>query len=399
MREYLWLFLLLLILAAVFRDDAVFLLFYLLAGVFLVSHWWSRRALAAVTFERRFTERAFPGETVTIRLRLRNRGWLPVVWLRLLDSAPTELLSRPQSLLDVISLGPLGETELSYDLQTYKRGYYRLGPLFLTSGDLLGLEADIQRQGGVDGLIVYPRLVALTQLGLPSHAPLGALRHRQPIYEDPARTAGKRDYVSGDSLRRLDWKTTAAVGRLQVKVFEPSIALTTMVALNLSVADYDLRTRYDATELAIVVAASLANWSTGQGQPVGLAANGLDSVYAGAPPVLPPRKGRAHLMRLLEVLARLQPAEAAPPLADLLRRQAAGLPWGATLIVITGSLEATLAEVLLGIRQAGLNAVLMVVGPAPGPAEVRGRLARLGVASYHIWNERDLDRWRGKHGR
>jgi uncharacterized protein (DUF58 family) len=172
-----------------------------------------------------------------------------------------------------------------------------------------------------------------------------------------------------------------------------------MLALNLSSGDYDLRTRYDATELAIVAAASVANWSAGRGQPVGLAANAVDSVFAGAPPVLPPRKGRAHLMRLLEVLARLQPAEATPPLADLLRRQAAGLPWGATLIVITGSLDAALAEVLLGTRQAGLNAVLMVVGPAPGPAEVRGRLTRLGVTNYHLWNERDLDRWRGEHGR
>ena len=55
---------------------------------------------------------------------------------------------------------------------------------------------------------------SLTSLSLPSHSPLGTLRHTQPIFEDPSRVTGKRDYISGDSLRRVDWKATAATGRL-----------------------------------------------------------------------------------------------------------------------------------------------------------------------------------------
>ena len=85
---------------------------------------------------------------------------------------------------------------------------------------------------------------------------------------------GKRDYVASDSLRRMNWKASASTGRLQIKQFEPSIALQTEIFLNLNASEYVTKHRIDATELAIVVAASLANWAVIQKQAVGLTTNG-----------------------------------------------------------------------------------------------------------------------------
>jgi uncharacterized protein (DUF58 family) len=172
---------------------------------------------------------------------------------------------------------------------------------------------------------------------LPSHSPLGTLRHTQPIFEDPTRVMGKRDYVSGDSLRRVDWKATAVSGRLQVKQFEPSIALETVIILNLNAAEYEVQSRYDASELSIVIAASIANWVAGKKQAVGMAVNGADPLSDERRPApLPARKGRQHLMRLLDVLARIKLAEAGSPLPEMLRRESVRLPWGTTLVIITG---------------------------------------------------------------
>ena len=159
-----------------------------------------------------------------------------------------------------------------------RRGYYPIGPLHLRSGDLIGLTEELDTEGGVDHLIVYPKIIPFAKVKLPSRSPLGTLRHTQPIFEDPSRVRGKRDYVAGDSLRRVDWKATATTGRLQVKQFEPSIALETAIFLNLNADEYAQRTRLDATELAIVIAASLANWIVGQRQSVGLCVNGVDPI-------------------------------------------------------------------------------------------------------------------------
>lgn len=392
MFNYIPFLLFLLLIAALLHESSSFTLFYLLAGMYIAGSWWSRRALDAVRFRRTFVNHAFLGESVPVKLEVSNAGWLPVVWLRVHESLPIELAA-PNFVQRVVSLGAHGRELLEYTLRANKRGYYRIGPLFFNSGDILGISGEHEHQGAPDTLTVYPKIVPLTKTPLPSHSPLGALKHTRPIFEDPARTIGKRDYVSGDSLRRVDWKATAASGRLQVKLFEPSVAVETSIILNLNAAEYGLKSRLDSTELAIVVAASLANWVINQKQAVGLMTNGFDPVAEeGRASVAPPRKGRAHLMRVLEVLARVQITETYP-LVQLLQREIVHLSWGATLIVITGQIDEPLFEALFHSRRAGLNAVVIVTSPL-GFREAQRRAGQFGFPVHLIHRERDLDRWR-----
>ena len=394
MPDYLPFLFVLALLAIILRDDTVITLFYLLTGVYFVSRWWRDRSLRAVRFKRVFVDRAFMGEQVTVRLEVENSDWLPVVWLRLHDSLPVELAAH-RFFQEVMTLGPHERREFTYTLETYKRGYYRIGPLLLYTGDLLGLSEEQDRYGQPDYLTVYPRIIPLTSLSLPSHSPLGTLRHTQPIFEDPSRVTGKRDYLSGDSLRRVDWKATAITGRLQVKLLEPSIALETMIVLNLNPADFEARSRYDASELAIVIAASIANWVAGKKQAVGMVVNGADPLTGDRRPgPLPARKGRSHLMRLLEVLARIKLAEASSPLPDVLRRETVHLAWGTTLVIVTGVADEALFDALFQARRGGLDAVLILTSPVAGFEETRRRVERMGVRVYQLTREQDLDIWR-----
>ena len=193
---------------------------------------------------------------------------------------------------------------------------------------------------------------------------MGTLRHHQPIFEDPSRTMGKRDYVTGDSLRRVDWKASASTGRLQVKQFEPSMALTTAILLNLNQEEYGRQARIDAVEFAIVVAASLANWVVSKKQTVGLITNGTDPLADKRPfqPLLP-RKGRNHLMRILDILARVQHIQEGP-FVSLLQEATLHLAWGTTLILITGQADEALFGEIFRLRQSGYSVVLILAGHA-----------------------------------
>ncbi|HEY4689588.1 MAG TPA: DUF58 domain-containing protein [Anaerolineae bacterium] len=381
------------VLAVILRQDFVLTLCYLLLGAFIIGRGWTRRALNAVAFTRTLSSRhVFVGEKVQVRLDVVNREWLPVIWLQLHDTLPVSMAT-PPFFTRVVSLGPRGRVGFEYALQSYKRGYYRIGPLTLYSGDVLGLGEEAVRVTAPDSLIVYPKVVPLTWVPLPSQSPMGNLRHTQPIFEDPSRVIGKRDYVAGDSLQRVDWKATAVVGRLQVKQYQPSIALETLIVLNLTPSDYNLRTRSDDSELAIVVAASLANWVTGRKQAVGLITTGKDPLAAGGrSPMLPSRKGRAHLARILEMLARIELAESGP-LVDALRRESVRLSWGTTLIVITPQADELLFDGLLQARRAGLNVMLIVCGFGV-VSEARRKAQQLGIPVHSITRERDLDMWR-----
>ncbi|MCJ7702844.1 MAG: DUF58 domain-containing protein, partial [Anaerolineales bacterium] len=305
--NYVPLLLLLIVIAAFFQDDFSFTLLYFFAGAFALGNWWSRYALRSIRYKRKFTQRVFLGEEVQVDLEIINLGWLPVPWVRIHEGLPVEL-SGPDSFQRVTNLGPREQKTFSYVVEARRRGYYPIGPIFFSSADILGLStSDLRREGNREHLTVYPKIVPLTHISFPSRSPLGTLRHYQPIFEDPTRVMGKREYIAGDSLRRVDWKSTAVTGRMQVKLFEPSIALETVIFLNLNSADYHFRTRIASTELAIVLAASIANWVVEKKQTAGLYVHGKDPLGEdGLARFIPARSGRGHLMRILEVLARIQ---------------------------------------------------------------------------------------------
>jgi uncharacterized protein (DUF58 family) len=347
-----------------------------------------------VEYTRTFQPRAFLYEKIPVQLEVVNRHWLPVPWLQLNEALPLELIV-PSTYRSVTSLGPYDRQQFTYTLNADRRGYYTIGPLHFRSGDLIGLNDELDTESTADHLIVYPKIIPFAKVRLPSRSPIGTLRHTQPIFEDPSRVRGKRDYVAGDSLRRVDWKATATLGRLQVKQFEPSIALETAIFLNLNADEYAQRTRLDATELAIVIAASLANWIIGQRQSAGLSVNGADPIGAeDKPQRLPPRKGRAHLTRLLDVLARIRSIPTTP-FVQMLQRETPHLPWGTTVILITGSVDDALFDEIFRARRAGLNVVLILCGTVPNLAVIQHRAEHFGIPVQHFSRERDLDIWRG----
>jgi len=392
--DYLPLLIFLIFVAAFLRDDFAFTLVYLLVGVFLVGSLWSRQALAGITYKRNFYSRAFLGEKIRVELEIINTKWLPIPWLRIRDGLPVQL-SGPDAFNRVLTLTPRSKGTFEYTLEARKRGYYPIGPLFISTGDLMGLGgSELNSEGQVEYLTVYPKVVPLSHLKFPSHSPMGTLRHTQPIFEDPTRVMGKRDYVAGDSLRRVDWKTTAITGRMQVKLFEPSIALETVILLDLINQSYYYRARIDSTELAIVIAASVSNWITEKGQTVGLYTNGLDPLSKdGNAQFLPPRSGKGHLIRVLETLARIQTVDGDENLTGKIQNQRVHLPWGTTLIVITGSVDDSLLDELYQARRDGQNAAILIPGRAIGVKEIQFRAGYFGIPVIPIANESDLERW------
>ena len=393
--EAVFLMALLIAAAALVNGGFAFTIIYLFLGIYIISLVWTQQSAKNISCERKFERRAFWGEDILVRLEIRNNGWLPIPWLLVYESLPVELAAG-SAIKRVLSLGPHGKTEVVYKLGAYKRGYYPVGPFTTKLGDTLGL-ADIQElEKQPESITVYPRIFPITNPNLPSRSPLGNLRHHLPIFEDPSRVRGKRDYVASDSLRRVDWKASASTGRLQVKQFEPSIALQTVIFLNMNASEYGIRHRIDATELAIVIAASLANWAVAQKQAVGLTTNGVDG-HAEALSVqpLPSRKGRGQLIHILDLLARLQTSDNRR-LTDLLSQETPKLPWGTTVVIISGQIDEALFDEIFQIQRRGQNVVMVLAGLGGNIKYARQQARRFGFPIYAFPNEKSLNVWRRK---
>ena len=377
---------------------------YLLFAVYVLSTIWTRRSIADIRYERTLPERALLGDVVEIVLVAENIGWLPAPWVLIYDRLPVAL-AVPPFFRALVSFSPRERHRFTYQLTCRARGWYEIGPLKITLGDVFGLTTRQSDNTSTAHLTVYPKILSLDELGLPSKSPFGVLRATQPLYEDPSRVVGIRDYQIGDSLRRINWKASASSGTLQVRRLEPAMTLQTVIFLNVYLREFERRAAYGAAEMGIVVAASIANHLVSLRQEVGLLTNGRDLADAGASDGADaligylPGKGRGHLNSLLELLGRLELAHEGF-FWPLVRTDAKRLPWGATLVFVVPSESDALLETVVMLKRSGFSVVLVYVDyPVVEHFEMAERRARgLGVRALRVWREEDLDAWRRQAG-
>lgn len=396
----------LLVIALLLRLDFVFYVVYVVGGIWLLARWSAPRSMARLAVRRNFVDHAFLDETIPVAVELHNPTRLPIPWLRASEVLPSDLATTDQ-IQRVYTLRPRERVTIDYDLRCIRRGHYAIGPLMLTSGDMFGFAHVQTRSEAVQYLTVYPRIIPLVGLALPSRLPFGVLASPQRMFEDPARLRGVREYQAGDSQRRINWKASAHSDALLVNQYLPAISLESMILLNLNAGEYERRQRYSASEWAIVVAASVATYLEGRRQAVGVATHGVDAhagalaatLNGGAPPmVVPPRPGRPHLMKVLELLARVELIENAQPFVDWAQQTAAPLAWGTTVIAVTPSGDEITCQGLHSLVRAGLNVVMLVVEPYGRFGLVQERARRLGILAHLAASEADLERLQALSG-
>jgi uncharacterized protein (DUF58 family) len=418
MGQFSALILILILLAFFLRVDFIFYVIYVSVGIYAWGRWLMPRGIRSLKSRRRYDRQAFWGEIVPVAIELTNNGRLPIPWVQVQESVATQL-KYGEPLHRVLSLKRGQTAEFYYEVIARRRGYYQLGPLRITTGDLFGIYPEQLAFLPADYLTVYPRITPLTQLGLPSRLPFGTIASHQRLFEDPARPMGIRDFRSGDTMRQINWKASAHTRQLMVKTFQPAISLETAVLLNLNTSDYIHGNRQDITEWAIEVAASLAAHLVNQRQSVGLITNGIDPLAsqhhgfdettgrllrpshneiqaqpnAFIPAAIPPRNGRPHLIKILERLARIE-AEETVAFADWATTACLHLNWGVTILTITADGNEATCQSLHRLVRAGFNPILITVEPDGQFGLVRERARRLGFAAYNIAQKRDLDRWR-----
>ena len=389
MHTLFWALLVLFLFGALLRMDWVYYLAYVVGGLWLFSTWSVRRSLAHLEVTRQFGERAFVGQQIPVRLRVSNRSRLPIPWLRIEERVPLDL----KDLADyhvAVPVGGRGMSEHHYTLLAKRRGYYPLGPVSLRNGDLFGFAESSWEESNPPHVTVYPLIVPLQDLGLPSRIPLGGRPSTQRLYEDPARLSGVRAYAGGDSQRRIHWKASAHAGELLVKKFQPAIGLNVMVLLDFATAAYEGKYRIATGEWAVTIAASLAAWVAGERLPVGLHVNGRDAASQGAAAELPPRTGQAQLMAILSTLARAELADDAPSCADWLTPRLPGLEWGTTVLLVTPRVNDELLWVLHQACRRGSSVLLLHCAGQVDGRVMQARAKQLGINMIPTLWEKDL---------
>jgi uncharacterized protein (DUF58 family) len=111
-----------------------------------------------------------------------------------------------------------------------------------------------------------------------------------------------REYQYGDDVRNIDWNVTARAGSPFVKIYEEERELTVMLLVDMSASeDFGTRERMKA-DVAVEICALLAFSAIKNNDKVGLLIFS-DHVEK----LVPPRKGRRHVLRVLRELLYHEP--------------------------------------------------------------------------------------------
>jgi len=403
-RNAIWLLINVLLLIGIFTGQAVFFnLAYLFGGLILLSLMWSWLAVRGVRMGRRTrTRRSQVGRNFTEHFSVRNAFFLPKLWLEVRDHS--DLPGHKASHV-VPPLLPRSTYEWRVDTQCIVRGEFSLGPMTVISGDPFGLFMTPRKINASERMIVYPRSVPISQFKLPIGLISGGEPQRYITQNITTNAAGVRDYVPGDSINRVHWKSTARRGKIIVKEFEidPLVDIWMIVDFSLeSLVDAPNVRRFDndgpampnggaippsTEEYAVVIAASLAEHFIDKERALGFIG------YAPTREFYNPERGHRQLTRILESLA-VARNHSEHNLKALLSLETPNLTRGATVIIITSSLDDSWIAELNVLSRRGIRPMCVYVDPmtfggAPSD-EVRGRLNLMKVPTLVISQGDDL---------
>lgn len=194
---------------------------------------------------------------------------------------------------------------LHHTVRPHQRGQHRFGDIHLRYRTRLGLLRRQRRIRTDDAVKVYPNAAALARYELAAQrrrlGDLGLISTRQlgrgGVFES------LREYVPGDDLADVAWKTTAKRGHLITRNFEADRSQNILLVLDCGrLMTSQMAEGLTRLDHAINACLLLTHVAVKQGDYVGLVAFS-DRIES----YMPLRKGRAALGRMNESLYRLEP--------------------------------------------------------------------------------------------
>jgi uncharacterized protein (DUF58 family) len=230
------------------------------------------------------------GETATALITSVNNRVTPTGVVEALDrigGKPVEILIPP--------VPPRRSVTVNYRFVPLKRGELHLGPVTLERRDPWGLFIRRATASAELSVLVHPRVLPIeVTLAGNRIGQEGGTADRDVMGSNQFSTL--REYVIGDELRQIHWRSSARVGKLMVKQLVDNPLPRALIVL-----DNDIRSYASAAdfEQAVDAAASIGSAIVRAGLPVALRSTGED-VGVEIPRV-------EDLTRLLDALALSDP--------------------------------------------------------------------------------------------
>ena len=189
--------------------------------IYLIYFIFRDKLIGNLVYTRSFSEKgSYEGDEVTLTEVIHNKSFLPLFMIKIEyyiyndlqydDYEPDREHAMQYTLSKFFIILPFMQVKRKHTIRLLKRGYYTLDTINL-------LYAKRERNVLAPAEIyVYPKMIGIDDLPIPSSSMQGDAFSRQWLIRDPFSVSGVREYRFGDPFNTINFKATAKSAMLGV---------------------------------------------------------------------------------------------------------------------------------------------------------------------------------------
>ncbi len=239
----------------------VWLLFLSVLGLTLIELLFLFFSKQKIQVTRVLPEKLSNGDENDIYLNFRNPFSLKI-YAQIIDELPAQFQSR--DFTHQTEFNPKGNSTLHYRVRPQVRGVYEFGHVRIFASTLLGLVQRRYSSAEPQTVKCYPAFLALRNMDIRAIANEQVIMGSRKIRRIGSTMEFEqiKEYVIGDDIRTINWKSTAKRGQLMVNQFQDEKSQDIYVALDtgrtmempfngLSLLDYSINASLMVLSLAL----------------------------------------------------------------------------------------------------------------------------------------------------
>ncbi len=210
-----------------------FFFFNTLVALFILSLVYTIFVFVRIKFIQEIDKRVIvKGETVRLVVKISNEDILvyPYVFATFFSSHSS---FKGKNSSQSLSISPKSGKEFIFDMECKFRGEYEVGLSEIYIEDFLGLIKLKYKIPEPKKIIVYPRIEHLSNFSILSSGSSDSQSTENGIQDNMNNIRDIREYIAGDSYRKIHWKLTARNEKLMVKNYEGTTDANVNILLDL----------------------------------------------------------------------------------------------------------------------------------------------------------------------
>lgn len=302
------------------------------------------------------------GSEAEVLLSVRNEG-ASLGLVELLDVLPPELRLVQGTNHLLLRLATGEAVEVAYRVRPLVKGDYAIGPLRIRSLDAFGLGAEDALAASPTHLVVAPAMESIPRANLGPRRTRPWFGHVTSRHIGPGSEFwGVREYVSGDDVRRINWKSSARFDRLFSNEYQGERSGDVILVLDARRESAVGPPTDNAVEIGVRAALGVAEHVLASKNRVGLVVQRdvLDWV--------PPAFGRKQLYRILDHLIHVR-AGGEWPFGFVTWVLTRYFPRDALVVLISPLTDRASLEAVMSLAASGFDVTVL----SPSPLEIERR--------------------------